>query len=94
MLVSNCAVAHADLEVYCALRALDPFPCTTTHVNHYKFITSELSLINACCWRAYHEILVHGGESLSELTFVYARHVLISKNSPVRKNYFDPNIII
>ena len=45
-------------------------------------------------WRANHEILIHDGASRSELIFVSARqHVLISDNSPVRKYYFDSNII-
>ena len=43
---------------------------------------------------ADHEILIHDGASRSELIFVSARqHVLISDNSPVRKNYFDSNFI-
>ena len=43
------------------------------------FLTRELSLINICCWRADHEILIHNGASWSELIFVSARqHVLIS----------------
>ena len=58
------------------------------------FLTRELSLSNTCCWRADHEILMHDGTSRSELIFVAARqHVLISDISPVRKNYFDSNII-
>ena len=27
----------------------------------YFFLTRELSLINTCCWRADHEILMHDG---------------------------------
>ena len=29
----------------------------------YFFLTRELSLINTCCWRADHEILMHDGEA-------------------------------
>ena len=37
-------------------------------------LTRELSLINTCCWRADHEILIHDdGASRSELIFVSAR---------------------
>ena len=47
------------------------------------FLTRQLSLIKTCCWRADHEILMHKGESRSELIFVSARqHVLISDNLP------------
>ena len=60
----------------------------------YFFLTHELSLINTCCWRADHPILIQDGASRSELIFVSARqHVLISDNSPVRKNYSDSYII-
>ena len=49
--------------------------------------------MNTCCFRADHEILIHDGASRSELIFVSAQqHVLISDNSPARKNYFDSNI--
>ena len=42
------------------------------------------------CWRVAHEILIHNGESRSELKFATARqHMLISDNSLLRKNYFD-----
>ena len=30
----------------------------------YFFLTRELSLINTCCWRADHEILMHDGASV------------------------------
>ena len=41
-----------------------------------------------------HKILIHDGASQSELIFVSARqHMLNRDNSPVRKNYFDSNII-
>ena len=31
-------------------------------IKKYVFLTRELSLINTCCWRADHEILMHDGE--------------------------------
>ena len=35
---------------------------------------------NTCCWRADQEILIHNGESRSELIFVSAKqHMLISQ---------------
>ena len=37
------------------------------------FLIRELSLINTCCWRADHAILIHDGASRSELIFVSAR---------------------
>ena len=37
------------------------------------FLTRELSLINTCCWRADHGILIHNGERQSEVIFVFAR---------------------
>ena len=39
----------------------------------YFLLTGELSLINTCCWRADHEILIHDGAIWSELIFVSAR---------------------
>ena len=40
------------------------------------------------------EVLIHDGTGWIELIFVSARqHMLISDNSPVRKNYFDSNIV-
>ena len=34
----------------------------TVHIiKKYLFLTRELSLINTCCWRADHEILMHDG---------------------------------
>ena len=57
------------------------------------FLTHELLLINTCCWRADHKILIHDGKNWSELIFVSARqHVLINDNLPVRKNYMDSDI--
>ena len=59
-----------------------------------NFLTRELLLINTGCWRADQEILIHDGASRSELIFISARqHVLISDNLPVRRSYFDSNII-
>ena len=46
------------------------------------------------CWRVDHELLIHDGKSQSELILVSIRqHVLTSNNSPVKKYYFDSNII-
>ena len=42
-------------------------------IKKYFFLTRELSLINTCCWRADHEILIHDGASRSELIFESAR---------------------
>ena len=57
------------------------------------FLTHELLLINTCCWRADHKILIHDGKNWSELIFVSAQQqVLINDNSPVRKNYMDSDI--
>ena len=42
-------------------------------IKKYFFLTPELSLINTCCWRADHEILIHDGASRRELIFVSAR---------------------
>ena len=39
-------------------------------IKKYFFLTRELSLINTCCWRADHEILMHDGASRSALIFV------------------------
>ena len=88
-----------DFSVDDAVRKIDDFiqvsrPRRLCSFKKYFFLTGELSLINACCWRADHKILIHDGASRSELIFVSARqHVLISNNSPVRTNYFDSNII-
>ena len=43
------------------------------------FVTRELSLINACCWRVDHEILIYDGErtlqiQLNRITHVYIYH--------------------
>ena len=64
-------------------------------IKKYFFLIRELSLINTCCWRADHEILMHDGTSRSALIFVDLpdNTCVISDNSPVRKNYFDSNII-
>ena len=63
-------------------------------VNSVRPCFYAITLINTCCWRADHEIFIHDGESRSELIFVSAptTHVLVSDNSPLRKNYFDSNI--
>ena len=45
----------------------------STLIKKYFFLTRELSLINTCCWKADHAILIHDGASRSELIFVYAR---------------------
>ena len=56
---------------------------------NYFFLTRELSLINTCCWRADHEILVQDA-----IIFVSTRkNVLISDHLLVRKKYFDSNIV-
>ena len=34
-----------------------------SRIKKYFFLTRELSLINTCCWRADHEILMHDGEA-------------------------------
>ena len=41
-----------------------------TTFKKYFFLTRELSLINTCCWRADHEILMPDGASRSALIFV------------------------
>ena len=51
-------------------------------------------LINTCCWRADHEILMHNGEAeCINIRICPTLYVLISDNLPVRKSYFDSNII-
>ena len=52
-----------------------------------NFPYRELALIKTCCWMTDHEILIHDGDGLRELIFISARqYVLISDNSPIRKN--------
>ena len=58
------------------------------------FLTCDLSLINTCCWRADHKILIHNSTNQSELIFVSAQqHDLVSNNSLVRINYFAFNFL-
>ena len=40
------------------------------------FLTRELSLINTCCWRADHAILIHYGASSTYSIFVSARKII------------------
>ena len=59
----------SDFSVRCATDCATR-PGLLGLIKKYFFLTRELSLINTCCWRADHEILMHDSASQSALIFV------------------------
>ena len=54
------------------------------------FLTCDLSLINTCCWRADHEILIR---SQSALILSAQQNIFVNNCLLVRKKHFDSKIV-
>ena len=67
-------------------------PVNARLLSVYGIAFYAIMLINTCCWGRDHKILMHDGEAGVHFIRI-TTNVLISDNLPVRKSYFDSNII-